>query len=151
MFLLDTNVYIGGFNDPDFADSFLAFHQRTLPRLILSAVVAHELLVGARTPDRRRALERGLLEPFRTRGRIHVPGLSTWELAADIDRRLRDLGSYSSSLAQRGFGNDILIAASAREIGATIITRNRADFALIGRVTPIRFESPWPTEAIEPD
>lgn len=145
MFLLDTNVYIDSFNNPLLEEPFRAFHSRALPRLVLSAVVAHELLVGARTQDRRRALERGLLEPFRTRARVHVPTLSTWRLAAEIDRRLRDLKGYEASLAQRGFGNDILIAASAREIGATIVTRNVADFARIGRVVPLRFEPPWPS------
>jgi predicted nucleic acid-binding protein len=144
LFLLDSNVYIAGFNDPAFADSFRAFHQANLPRLVLSAVVAHELLVGARTRDRLEALERGLLEPFRTRSRIHVPTLATWKRAADVDRRLRELGGYQASLAQRGFGNDILIAASARELGATVVTRNLGDFELIRRVIAIRFEPPWP-------
>ena len=144
MFLLDSNVYIAGFNDPDFGEAFRAFHQKNLPRLILSAVVAHELLVGAR--DRRRidALERGLLEPFRSRRRIHVPTLATWNLAADIDRRLRELGSYEGSLTQRSFGNDLLIAATARELGATLVTRNLSDFELIRRVVPINFHLPWP-------
>ena len=144
MFLLDSNVYIAGFNDPEFGEAFRAFHQTNLPRLILSAVVAHELLVGARTRHRLGVLERGLLEPFRTRRRIYVPTLATWKLAADVDRRLRELGGYEASLAQRSFGNDLLIAATARELGATIVTRNLGDFELIGRVVPIKFEPPWP-------
>jgi predicted nucleic acid-binding protein len=144
VFLLDSNVYIAGFNDPEFGEAFRAFHQKNLPRLILSAVVAHELLVGAR--DRRRidALERGLIEPFRTRRRIHVPTLATWNLAADIDRGLRELGSYDSSLAQRSFANDLLIAATARELGAMLVTRNLGDFELIRRIVPIHFQPPWP-------
>jgi|SRR6185312_9079054 len=146
MFLLDSNVYIAGFNDPDFGETFRAFHQKNLPQLILSAVVAHELLVGARDRQRIDTLERGLLEPFRTRRRIHVPTLATWSLAADIDRRLRALGSYGSSLTQRSFANDllILIAATARELGAILVTRNLGDFELIRRVVPIRFQPPWP-------
>jgi len=144
VFLLDSNVYIAGFNDPEFGEAFRAFHRQNLPRLILSAVVAHELLVGAR--DRRRidSLERGLLEPVRTRRRIHVPTLATWNLAADIDRRLRELGSYEGSLTQRSFGNDLLIAATARELGATLVTRNLGDFEIIRRVVPIHFHLPWP-------
>ena len=142
--LLDSNVYIAGFNDPEFGEAFRAFHQKNLPRLVLSAVVAHELLVGAR--DRRRidALERGLIEPFRTRRRIHVPTLATWNLAAGIDRGLRELGSYDGSLAQRSFANDLLIAATARELGAMLVTRNLGDFELIQRVVPIHFQPPWP-------
>ncbi len=144
MFLLDSNVYIAGFNDPDFAESFRTFHQRNLPRLILSAVVAHELLVGARDRRRITALERGLLEPFRTRRRIHVPTLATWSLAAHIDRGLRQLGSYEGSLSQRSFGNDLLLAATARELGAVLVTRNLGDFELIRRVVPFDFQPPWP-------
>ena len=39
---------------------------------------------------------------------------------------------------------DILIAASAREVGATIITENVVDFTLIGRHIDIAFVPPWP-------
>jgi len=147
LFLLDSKVYIAAFNEPGFGPSFRRFHRDQLPRIILSAVVAHELLVGARTLNRQRDLARGLLEPFRTRRRIHVPGFPTWELAADIDRRLRAHGGYESSLAQRSFANDILIAATARELGATIVTRNVGDFELIGRALPFKYVAPWPETA----
>jgi predicted nucleic acid-binding protein len=143
--VLDTNVYIAAFNDPVFGADFTSFHREHLPRMALSAVVAHELLVGARTPDRRRALRRGLLEPFRTRGRMHVPSMSTWERAADLDRRLRDLGGLEGSLRQRSFGNDLLLAATARELGATLITLNLADFQRIARVVPLKIALPWPS------
>lgn len=90
------------------------------------------------------ALERGLIELFRTRRRIHVPTLATWNLATDIDRGLRELGSYDGSLTQRSFANDLLIAATARELGAMLVTRNLGDFELIRRVVPIHFQPPWP-------
>src|SRR5260370_4024945 len=144
MLLLDSNVYIAGFNDAAFGVGFRAFHRTHLPRIVLSAVVMHELLVGARDRRRERLLRRAIIEPFRTRRRIHVPGARTWELAAELDRGLRALGGFEASLAQRSFANDLLIAASAREIGATIITRNLTDFALVRRVADIRYEAPWP-------
>ena len=144
MFLLDSNVYIAAFSETVFGESFRRFHQNQLPQIVLSAVVAHELLVGARTPSRQRDLTRGLIEPFRTRRRLHSPGFPTWELAADVDRKLRALGGYAASLAQRSFANDILLAATARELGATIITRNVADFQLIRRVVSFKYQAPWP-------
>ncbi len=144
MFLLDSNVYIASFNDPAFGAGFRAFHQAYLPRIVLSAVVVHELVVGARDRHRERALRRAIVEPFRARRRIHVPGTRTWELAAELDRGLRALGGFDASLARRSFANDLLIAASAREIAATIITWNLADFELISRVVDIRYEPPWP-------
>jgi predicted nucleic acid-binding protein len=73
-----------------------------------------------------------------------VPTWRTWRLAAEIDRGLRRLGGYARSLARRGFANDLLIAAMARELGATIVTRNLSDFRLIARVFRISFEPPWP-------
>ena len=144
MFLLDTNVYIDSFNDRAFGAEFRRFHQANLPRLVLSAVVAHEILVGANDANRLRTFEQGLLEPFRSRRRVHVPSLRTWELAAEIDRELRRLGGFAGSLGSRSFANDMLIAATARELGATIVTRNLSDFGVIARVLPIRFEPPWP-------
>jgi predicted nucleic acid-binding protein len=144
MFLLDTNVYIDAFNDPAFGAEFRRFHQANLPRLVLSAVVAHEIPVGANDANRLRTLERGLLEPFRSRRRLHVPSMRTWELAAEIDRGLRRLGGFAGSLGTRAFANDMLIAATARELGATIVTRNLSDFRVIARVMPVRFEPPWP-------
>ena len=38
----------------------------------------------------------------------------------------------------------MLIAASARELGAVLVTRNIEDFAVIAQVVPLRFEAPWP-------
>jgi predicted nucleic acid-binding protein len=104
----------------------------------------HELLVGARDRRRERMLRRAIIEPFQARRRIHVPGARTWQLAAELDRRLRALNGFEARLARRSFANDLLIAASAREIGATIITQNLTDFALVRRVIDIRYEAPWP-------
>jgi predicted nucleic acid-binding protein len=143
LFVLDTNIYIDAFTRGADASAFRAFHAAGLSRLILSAVVVHELLVGARGAAQRRQLA-ALVEAFRSRRRLHVPSLATWQLAASFDHDLRELGGFAGSLSQRSFSNDLLLAASARELGATIVTRNIADFALIGRVAPIKVAAPWP-------
>jgi predicted nucleic acid-binding protein len=144
MFLLDSNVYIHAFNNASFGDEFHDFHRRHLPRIILSVVVVHELLIGALTPARERSLRRGLIDPFKMRRRIHTPTQRTWELAATVDRRLRHMKRFKSSLSQRSFFNDILIAASARDLGATILTENEKDFSTIAEALDIRFSKPWP-------
>lgn len=144
MFLLDTSIYIEAFTDAAFGAAFRAFHQAALPQLALSAVVAHEVLVGATTPAKLRSVERGLLEPFRARRRLHVPTAATWTLAATVDRDLRAMKRYAGSLVQRSFANDLLLAASARELGATLVTLNRADFEVIAQVLPVRVVGPWP-------
>ena len=144
MYLVDSNVYIRGFRELAFGRELQEFHQRELPRLVVSAVVVSEVLVGAQSPRRERALHRTLVEPFRVRRRFVVPGWSTWALATAIDRRLRARPTIRGRLAERSFFQDILIAASARELGATIITLNTADFRLIGRYVDITFVEPWP-------
>jgi predicted nucleic acid-binding protein len=145
MILLDSNVYIRSFNDTAFGEEFRRFHRDKLPELVLSVIVLTELLVGADSPDREKALRRGIVEPFSARNRIHVPPRQTWEMAAEVDRRIRALRGFEASLAQRSFFNDMLIAASARQLGATIVTHNLADFTLIQRVLNIRFTGPWPS------
>ncbi len=144
LYLLDSNIYIRAFREVDFGRELQEFHRRHLSRLVVSAVVATELLVGAQRPDRERALRRTLIEPFRLRRRLLTPAWSTWDLAARIDRGLRTRPAHRALLAQRSFLHDILIAASAREVGATIITENIADFTLIGRHVDIAFVPPWP-------
>lgn len=146
MYLLDSNVYIRGFRERTFGRELQEFHQRELPRLVVSAVVASEVLVGAQSARRERAVRRTLVEPFRARRRFVVPGWSTWALATAIDRRLRARPAIRARLAERSFFQDILIAASARELGATIVTLNTADFGLIGRHVDITFLSPWPPQ-----
>jgi predicted nucleic acid-binding protein len=52
-----------------------------------------------------------------------------------------------SSLALRSFANNLLLAATARELGATLITRNVADFELIREVVDLKIAPPWPGSA----
>lgn len=144
LYLIDSNVYIRAFRETAFGSELQAFHRVNLSRLVVSAVVASELLVGAQRPDRQRAVLRTLVDPFRTRRRLLTPTWSTWELASKIDRGIRRRPADRTRLEQRSFMQDILIAASAREVGATIITENATDFALIGRHVDIAFVPPWP-------
>ena len=144
MFIIDSNVYIDGFNNLAFGLELQHFHRHNLPRLILSTVVAHELLIGAITAKQEHALRRGLFLPFQARRRIHTPSSRTWDLAASVDRRLRRKRTYQERLSQRSFFNDILISASARDLGATIITNKEKDFSVIAMVLDVRFKKPWP-------
>ncbi len=148
MYFLDTNLYIRAFTDELFGEGFRAFHATALPRLVLSAVVAHELLVGAQTVKDERRLRRWLLDPFAARRRILTPALATWEAAAAVDRRLRQPRRYGGSLALRSFFHDILIAVTCRELGAVLVTDNGRDFALIRQVLDFRFVAPWPDPSV---
>ena len=109
----------------------------------MSAVVVSELLVGSRTPAGARALARTLVEPFQSRKRFLTPGWQTWEQSVAIDREIRHQRPPRSALGERSFFHDILIASTARETGATIVTFNTADFALIAQHVDIDVVEPW--------
>ena len=144
IYLVDSSIYIRGFREAAFGAALRDFHARHLPHLVLSAVVVHELLVGAVTSRKAQSLQRGIVQPFRARQRVHVPARQTWELAADVDRRLRRRPALAAKLRTRSFANDMLLAASAREIGAVILTENMDDFGLISSVLDVRCIPPWP-------
>lgn len=144
LYLLDSNVYIRAFRDPAFGIELQAFHRWALPRLALSAVVATELLIGVQRADRARAVRRALVEPFRARRRLITPGWSTWRVVARVDQTLRKRAQNRSRLEQRSFLHDMLIAATARELGATVVTDNVADFTRISHQLDFAFVQPFP-------
>jgi len=145
MYLLDTNLYIRALTDSEFGAEVETFQQAALPRLWVSAVVMYEVVVGARDARHAARWKRWLVRPFRTRSRILVPRQSTWWLAAEIRRRLRDTKGYDGSLARASLQNDLLIAATCREVGATLITANVRDFRLIASAIGLRYETSFPT------
>jgi len=144
IYLIDSDVYVHGFRDIAFGRELRKFHHRNLPFLVLSAVVVHELLVSAVTAADEMSLRRGIVEPFRLRQRLHVPVQQTWDLATKIDKRMRKRKNPDSKLRSRSFFNDVMIAASAHEIGAILVTENREDFGIISEVVDIRYVEPWP-------
>jgi predicted nucleic acid-binding protein len=99
-------------------------------------VVAAELRAGSTTESARRAVHEFTWWADRV-GRVVTPGASDWERAGDVLGRIRRteprLRSRVSTL-----WNDILIALSARQIGATLVTLNVEDFHLLRRY--VRFE-----------
>jgi predicted nucleic acid-binding protein len=83
--------------------------------------------------------------PFEDLGRVITPSHTTWTRAARIVARLVERGHLSPGGFTRSFLNDCLIAASARDHGFILVTRNIADFAIIRKVERgIRYQLPWP-------
>jgi predicted nucleic acid-binding protein len=136
-YALDANLFIDAFRDAEEEVRLLAFHRQFAPVQYLSVVVALELRAGVRTAAARARLERHVLRPFEERGRVIVPGRLSWDLAGDAMAQLRPA-------AGRAFYNDVLIAASCREHGVTLVTRNLRDFARISEVLPFDFVAAWP-------
>ncbi|MGI9141342.1 MAG: type II toxin-antitoxin system VapC family toxin [Gemmatimonadaceae bacterium] len=144
-FALDTNVIIDGLRDPDGGIALELFHAEFAPFVYLSAVVAHELRVGARAGDAKR-VERNLFAPFERRGRVFFPTYAAWSRAGDVLRELREHRDPGNMPAvSRSLGNDVLIALSCREAGVTLVTSNTRDFARIAAVTAVDFVEPWPS------
>jgi predicted nucleic acid-binding protein len=103
---------------------------------VLAAVVGAELRAGA-LDDTAMTIVADLLRRFERLGRIVVPTAGTW---TDVGDTLARIARREPALRPklRGLWNDALIALSARQIGATLVTENLRDFALLRRYT--RFE-----------
>jgi predicted nucleic acid-binding protein len=130
--VIDTNIYIDWINEGRYED--VSFQRQVVKHL--SAIVLMELLAGAfSTRDRR--LIRDITLPFARANRIVTPTVSTYEEAGNVLRRLQHVHGYSMPNAY-GLVNDVLIALSARSIGAIVITQNETDFAAIQSVRPFK-------------
>lgn len=130
--LFDTDLYIEIFNRKRFVEQYLKVVATSLVRY--SAVVLHELSRGAIDP----ASWRIYAELERTaRGRIIIPSEADWKMAGEVLRRIlksrKELKSKLPTLQ-----NDVLIALSAKGIGARVYTLNVRDFAVIQRYLPVQ-------------
>lgn len=128
-YLLDTNIYFAALHDAGFLEHYRATFLRIAPRTYLSSVVRFELLRGARGALDRARVARATRTLERV-GRVVVPLHRDWHEAGVVQGRIWD---DHPSLRTKDLQNDILIAASARRIGALVVTDNMQDFALIGR------------------
>jgi predicted nucleic acid-binding protein len=130
--VIDTNLYIGWFNQGQYES---VLFQREAVKY-LSAVVLMELAAGAFSARDRR-LVREVTSAFVKVGRILVPTVGVYEEAGGLLRQLPESGGYTLANAH-GLVNDVLIALSARSIGATVITQNKRDFAAIQTMRPFK-------------
>lgn len=128
-YLLDTNVYLGAVRSEEKRAKFRRTFYPLLPATYLSAIVAYELAVNAY--DRRtRTLLLEFIRPMQRTGRVVTPAFDDWIMASDVVTAIGEKEkSWRSKLP--ALLNDILIALSARRIGAILLTYNRDDFRLI--------------------
>ncbi len=112
--LFDTNIYIDELIGRLPAGKFNKWRLQYILRL--SPVVYHELLRGARNLSLIHEIrQKTLLLP--------APSFTMWEKSAYILRHFRE--KFGSSEELHKLQNDILIALSARENGALLITRDK--------------------------
>jgi len=124
--LIDTNLYIDWMN--------AGRHEAVMigPGLVrhLSVVVVMELEAGARTLAARRAVKQ-LADTFARVDRLAAPSSAAFRRAGPLLRSLRARGR---EIRRAAFVNDVLIALTARELGATVMTNDASDFGGIQSV-----------------
>lgn len=126
--VIDTNIYIDWFNRRQHEEIFF---QRDAVKY-LSAVVLMELRAGAFSTSDRRLVQR-VEAVFEKAGRIVAPSRAVFAEAGEALRRLQVERGYHIDGSHSIVG-DVLIALSARSIGATVITQNERDFRAIQAV-----------------
>lgn len=129
--LLDTNVYLFALKS---AEGTVFFDRHFLPLVFqtyLSSIVVEELYAGALDAGAIRLVEKyvGALEKAR---RVVNPSFQEWKEAGKLVAEITRKEPGRKAKIQQML-NDILLALSARQIGADLLTLNRADFELIRR------------------
>jgi predicted nucleic acid-binding protein len=143
-YVLDTNCFVDAARSEPAAAAYEAFVARAAPGLWLSAVVAAELRVGARTARARRVLEREVLDPYLRRGRVLTPSAASWEALGTVLATLVTREGLDLKQVRRSFVFDVLIAHSCREAGAVLVAANARDMERIRRVFAFEHVEPYP-------
>ncbi len=144
-YVLDTNLYIDAARSTEKGRELAGFYARHLPSTYLHATVAQELLAGGRDRAARRRIEAELVLPFERRNRIVTPTWTAWKKVGELLAELSERGMLSLAHLGASFLNDAQIAASCREAGLTLVTRNTSDFERIRTVLPFELLPPWPS------
>ena len=133
--LFDTNVYVAALREGVRGAAFARIRE-SAPRTFLASVVSAELRAGA-VDQTGRSVVLELTDRFDRLGRVVTPEARSWSLAGDVlgDIRRREPG-LRDKIAR--LWNDVLIALSARQIGASVVTGNVEDFELLRRF--VRFD-----------
>lgn len=135
--LLDSNVLID-FLRAGMHTQWVVGGHGTVVRFI-SAVVLLELRLGADTPKRKKAVDR-IQQAFQA-GRTLGLTSSTLDHAGGLFRMM--YGNASGLNDRLGPMNDLLIALTAREIGATVLTNNLFEFRRIaGKIPGLKVAAP---------
>ena len=119
--ILDTSVYIDNLRSERFKNDILA-----LPYVIrLSAVVLAELSRGARSREMKQ-----FVEDIRGNLLVVTPTENEWAVSGRLVNRIATARRFDIHKT-REIHFDVLIALSARRMGAAVITCNGADFTAI--------------------
>jgi hypothetical protein len=130
--VIDTNIYIDWLNKGLYEE--VLFQSGAVKHL--SSIVMMELWAGAFS-TRDRKLLRQITTNFAKAGRMLLPTVGIYEEAGEVLRRLQIVQGYTTTSAST-LANDVLIALSARSIGAMVVTQNRRDYVAIQGLRPFK-------------
>lgn len=130
--VIDTNIYIDWLNKGLYEE--VLFQSGAVKHL--SSIVLMELWAGAFS-IRDRKLLRQITINFAKAGRILLPTVGIYEEAGEVLRRLQIFRGYTTTSAST-LASDVLIALSARSIGAMVVTQNRRDYVAIQGLRPFK-------------
>ncbi len=136
--VLDTNIYIGIFNRGQYQDEINWLNKVTY----LAHPVLHELWMGARGQMEQQHLRR-FGQTFIRLGRLIRPEPATQILIGRICQKLRVPGHLDPKQPRHYM--DVCIAMLARQVGATVLTRDVSDFQRIREVIDFRFRDVVPS------
>jgi predicted nucleic acid-binding protein len=144
-YVVDTNLYIEAVTTDAGNEALAEFQRRFAPFLFQHSTVAQEILAGAGDEKDYQEYYADWVTPFEELGRVVTPAHSTWARAALIIARLAERGRIRRGGFSGSFLNDCIIAASLREHGLILVTRDVEDFRLISSVeSGVRYAPPWP-------
>jgi predicted nucleic acid-binding protein len=136
--ILDTNVYIDWFDR--------GLHETLVegPGFVryLSSVVQMELRTGAMTRRARQLLDQ-LVRAHAVSGRVVAPSPAQFDEAGVALQALRLAGR---EIRRASLVNDLLIALTARQIGAIVYTSDFEDFEAIRRVRDFSLRAVPPSQ-----
>ena len=143
-YTIDTNLWIDAFADETAEAALDAFLERAAPLTHLNAVVVQELRAGAGTPSQARTLERDIFRVFEQRGRVYGPSPAAFKECGRILAALWRKDGVPFRDRPRSLVNDILLAASCRERGMTLITADRDYKFIAPYLRGFTYHAPWP-------
>jgi len=129
--VLDTSFLIEHFRKGLVYDTFLNLNR--FYHITFSSVVLMELLSGAYDTK-----EQKLIEQIKNNFTVITVTERQWYVTGNVMLRLRK-DKKIDPLRIKCLLADILIAVSARDIGAVLITRNEKDFKLIREVLDFKY------------
>jgi tRNA(fMet)-specific endonuclease VapC len=125
--IFDTSIYIPFINQ-GIAHPIIETHQGR-PLIYMSAVVLEELYAGALDIRSVKLLDK-MYDAFSEMNRLIIPDAADWRKAGIVIARLGNKYGFEQLYLSR-LTNDVLIAATARKMGAVVVTNNKKDFLRI--------------------